>query len=74
MGYATLGEEMRMISKNSEEFSKNPSSAYNKYQTIITTPFRLNMQPTANINENKHFVIDKRYLKMVEDLSNGSIS
>lgn len=74
MGYATLGEEMRMISKNSEEFSKDPKKAYNKYQTIITTPFRLNMQPTANMNENKHFIIDKRYLKMIEDLSNGSIS
>lgn len=74
MGYATLGEEMRMISKNSEEFSRDPKKAYNKYQTIITTPFRLNMQPTANMNENKHFIIDKRYLKMIEDLSNGSIS
>lgn len=74
MGYATLGEEMRMISKNSEQFSKNPKDAYNKYQTIITTPFRLNMQPTANIDENKHFIIDKRYLEMINGLSNGSIN
>jgi hypothetical protein len=73
MGYATLGEEMRMISKNSEEFSKYPKNAYNKYQTVITTPFRLNMQPTANIDEKKHFITDKRYLEMINGLSNGSI-
>lgn len=74
MGYATLGEEMHMISKNSEEFSKNPKAAYNKYQTIITTPFRLNMQPTANIDAKKHFIIDNRYLEMLNGLSNGSIN
>ena len=74
MGYSTLGEEMRMISKNSEELSKNPQKAYNKYQTIITTPFRLNMQPAANTSEDKHFTVDKRYLEMIEGLSSGRIN
>ncbi len=74
MGYATLGEEMVLISKNNEDFAKNPSNAYNKYQTIITTPFRLNMQPRANTSEQKHFAIDKRYLKMIDGLSSGAIS
>ncbi len=74
MGYATLGEEMVLISKNSEDFSKDPKNAYNKYQTIITTPFRLNMQPKANTSEQKHFAIDKRYLKMIDGLSSGAIS
>ena len=74
MGYATLGEEMVLISKNNEDFAKNPKNAYNKYQTIITTPFRLNMQPKANTSEQKHFAIDKRYLKMIDGLSNGDIS
>ncbi len=74
MGYSTLGEDMSMISKNNEDFARNPKNAYNKYQTIVTTPFRLNMQPTANTNESKHFVIDKRYLKMIDDLSNGNIN
>jgi hypothetical protein len=74
MGYATLGEEMNLLSKNNEELAKNPKNAYNKYQTIITTPFRLNMQPKANTSEQKHFVIDKRYLKMIDSLSSGAIS
>ncbi len=74
MGYATLGEEMVLISKNNEDFAKDPKNAYNKYQTIITTPFRLNMQPKANTSEQKHFAVDKRYLKMIDGLSSGDIS
>lgn len=74
MGFATLGEEMTLLSKNNEDFAKNPKNAYNKYQTLITTPFRLDMRPTANISEKKHFAIDKRYLKMIDDLSNGTIN
>ena len=74
MGYATLGEEMNLLSKNNEELAQNPKNAYNKYQTIITTPFRLNMQPKANTSEQKQFVIDKRYLKMIDGLSSGAIS
>lgn len=73
MGYATLGEETLMISKDNEDFAKDPKNAYNKYQTIITTPFRLNMQPTANISKSKHFTLDKRYLKRINDLSSGAI-
>lgn len=74
MGYATLGEEALLLSKDNESFSKNPKAAYNKYQTIITTPFRLNMQPTANTTQQKHFVLDKRYLKMIDELSNGNLN
>ncbi len=74
MGYAPIGEENLLISKKSEEFSESPNNAYNKYQTIITTPFRLNMQPTANTTDKKHFAIDRRYLRMIDGLSNGSIN
>jgi hypothetical protein len=73
MGYASIGEENLLISKKSEELSKNPNDAYNKYQTIITTPFRLNTQPTANTTSKKHFAIDRRYLRMIADFSNGKI-
>lgn len=71
MGYSTLGEEMQLLSKDSEELAKNPSAAYNKYQTIITTPFRLNTKPKANTTEQKHFIIDKRYIEMIDNLSKG---
>ena len=75
MGYSTLGEETLLLSKDNEAFSKDPKAAYNKYQTIITTPFRLNMQPTANTNQQKHFVLDKRYLKMIDGLAaSGTIN
>jgi hypothetical protein len=74
MGYATLGEEMVLLSKNNEDFAKDPRNAYNKYQTIITTPFRLNMQPSANTTNNKHFAIEARYLKMIDGLSSGAIN
>jgi len=70
MGYASLGEEMTLLSKN---LSKNKETIYNKYQTIITTPFRLNTQPKANTTETKNFIFDKRYLKIIDELSNGSI-
>lgn len=73
MGYATIGEETLRVSKNSEEFAKNPKNAYNKYQTILTTPFRLNTQPSANTSERKTFSIDKRYIKMIDDLASGTI-
>lgn len=70
MGYASLGEEMVLLSKN---LKNEKEKAYNKYQTIITTPFRLNMQPKANTSEKKYFIIDKRYVKMINDLSDGII-
>lgn len=70
MGYATLGEEMTLLSKN---LNNTKETIYNKYQTIIATPFRLNMQPKANIGKTKHFVFDKRYLKIIDELSNGTI-
>ncbi|MEI6628052.1 MAG: trypsin-like serine protease [Alphaproteobacteria bacterium] len=73
MGYASIGEENLLIYKKLEDLSKNPNDAYN-VQTIITTPFRLNMQPTANTTDKKHFTLDKRYLRMIDGLSNGSIS
>lgn len=73
MGYASIGEENLLIYKKLEDLSKNPNDAYN-VQTIITTPFRLNMQPTANTTDKKHFALDKRYLRMIDGLSNGSIS
>jgi hypothetical protein len=74
MGYSTLGEETLLLSKDTEKLSKNPKAAYNKYQTIITTPFRLNMQPTANTTAQKHFAFDRSYLKMIDDLSSGQIN
>ena len=74
MGYASISEETAMVSKNTEDLSKNISKVYNQYQTIITTPFRLNMQPSANTTEKKHFILDKRYLRMIDGLSSGEIS
>jgi len=73
MGYSTLGEEMTLLTTNIENLIRNPENAYNKYQTIITTPYRLDMQPKANNGNAKHFAIDKRYLKMIDELSNGII-
>jgi len=64
---------MTLLTTNIEDLVRNPEKAYNKYQTIITTPYRLDMQPKANNNNAKHFVIDKRYLKMIDGLSNGNI-
>lgn len=74
MGYSTLGEETRLLSKDNESFAKNPKAAYNQYQTIITTPFRLNMQPTANTSQQKHFALDPRYLTMIDGLASGEIN
>lgn len=73
MGYAPIGEEDMLVSKKSEDLARNPKDAYNKYQTIITTPFRLNMQPLANTTEKKYFVLDRRYIKMIDGLSSGEI-
>ncbi len=73
MGYSTIGEEMGLLSTDNENLAKNPQKAYNKYQTIMTTPYRLDMQPKANNSGKKHFIIDKRYLKMIDDLSSGII-
>jgi hypothetical protein len=74
MGYAPIGEENMLLSKDSEKLSQNPKAAYNKYQTIITTPFRLNMQPNANTTAKKPFVFDKRYEQMINGLSTGQIN
>lgn len=74
MGYSPIGEGNAALPKNLEELSKNPKYVYNQYQTIITTPFRLNMQPMANTNDIKHFVLDKRYVKMIDELSSGQIN
>jgi len=73
MGYADLGEEVLLLSKDSEALARNPHKAYNKYQTIITTPFRLDMRPTVNNSQPKHFMVDKRYLQMIDGLASGSI-
>lgn len=71
MGYATLGDEMTLLSKN---LNHTKQSIYNRYQTIITTPFRLDMQPKSNTTRMKHFSLDKRYIKMINDFSKGIIN
>ncbi len=71
MGYSTLGEQELALPKDNENFTAN--NAYNKYQTIVTTPFRLDTEPQANNSDSKHFVIDARYLQRIDELSNGSI-
>jgi hypothetical protein len=74
MGYANLGEKSLTSTKELEKFAANPENAYDLFQTIIATPYRLNTDPSANTTTSKSFLIDKKYLEIIESLASGKIS
>lgn len=75
MGYSSVADKNIF---NDLDYKKllNTSleNAYNFYQTIIATPYRLNTDPVVNTVFRKEFVLDTRYTKMLEILDKNQES
>lgn len=73
MGYANLGEKSLASAKDFVKFANDPNNAYDMFQTIIATPYRLDTDPAVNTTASKTFVLDKKYLEIIENLTDSKI-
>ena len=73
MGYANLGEKSLATAKDFAKFASDPNNAYDMFQTIVATPYRLDTDPAVNTTSSKNFVLDKKYKEIIENLAEGKV-